>query len=92
MAAEPKQARSATTALFYLTAGALLDVWTVIYYVYLQRHDGSDNQYLMCYGFFFSGLVLLGIGLALGRIGRYAKQAEVSAMPNVVAPPEYTGG
>jgi hypothetical protein len=86
MTGEPKQSRSATTALIYLTTGALIDVWTVIYYVYLWRHGGSDTAYLVCHGCFFSGLVLLCIGLALGRIGNYAKQAEVGHPPNSVAP------
>ena len=86
MAAEPKQARSATTALIYLTLGTLIDVWTVIYYVYLWRHGGSDTAYLICHGCFFSGIVLLCIGLALGRIGRYAKQAEVGHVPNAAVP------
>ena len=58
MATESKQARSATTALIYLTVGALMDVWTVIYYIYLWRHGGTDTQYLWCHGFLFSGLVL----------------------------------
>ena len=37
MWAEPKQARSATMALVYITIGARTDVWTVIYYIWLQR-------------------------------------------------------
>lgn len=83
-----KQATSATTALIYITVGALTDVWTVIYYLWLQRHEGSDNAYLVCYGFFFSGLVLMLIGLGVGKIGRSARPAEVAPAPDtVVAPP-----
>src|ERR1700722_9189711 len=87
MAGESKQARSATTALIYLTVGALMDVWTVIYYIYLWRHGGTDTQYLWCHGFLFSGIVFIVIGLAVGRIGRNARQAEVIHTPDVVAPP-----
>ena len=101
MATEPKQTRAATTALLYLTAGALIDVWTVIYYVYLWRHGGSDTGFLICHGCFFSGLVLLGIGLAIGRIGRSAKHTEVGPQsntsgsvpyPSVPAMPPQTNG
>jgi hypothetical protein len=81
MHGEPKQARSATTALIYLTVGALTVVWTIIYYIWLRRHDGTEAQFLWCYGFFFSGIVLMVIGLALGRIGRAARAAEVSSPP-----------
>ena len=87
MATETKQARSATTALIYLTVGALMDVWTVIYYIYLSRHEGTDTQYLWCYGFLFSGIVLIVIGLAVGRIGRHARQAETGATPDVAINP-----
>lgn len=88
MSAEPKQARSATTALIYLTIGALMDVWTVIYYVHLWRDGGTGTQYLWCHGFLFSGLVLICIGLAVGRIGRNARQAEAGHPPDNTAPPQ----
>jgi len=79
--AQPKQATSATMAIVYITVGALMDVWTVIYYIYLNRHGADDTTYLWVEGFFASGIVLMGIGFALGAIGRSAKQAEVSAPP-----------
>jgi hypothetical protein len=89
MHGEPKQARSATTALIYLTVGALTVVWTLIAYIWVHYNEGTFNQYLMCHGFFLTGLVLMVIGLALGRIGRAARAAEVSGPPpaqTVVAP------
>ena len=76
-----KQASSATTSLIYITVGALTVVWTIIRYVYLERHDGSDNTYLWTHGFLMSGIVLLIIGLALGHIGRAARGAEVTSVP-----------
>lgn len=85
MAGPTKQASAATTALIYLTAGALMIVWTGIYYIYLNRQQNpSDNAYLWCYGFMASGVVLVGIGLALGRIGRATRPAEVG--PGVASP------
>jgi len=79
MTGEPRQARSATMALLYVTIGALLVVWTIIYYIWLNRNGGTDNAYLLNAGLFASGVVLIVIGLAVGRIGRNARQAEVSS-------------
>ena len=85
---QPKQATSATMSIVYITVGALMDVWTVIYYIYLLRQpDVDDNTFLWVYGFFFSGIVLMSIGFGLGWIGRAAKQAEVSAPPTQVIAP-----
>src|SRR5262245_15600471 len=95
---ESKQARSATMAIVYITVGALLDVWSVIYYIYLARESAHPNMFLICYGLFGSGLVLMIIGMLVGPIGRVARPAEViDAAPaqvvtspvttNTVAPP-----
>jgi hypothetical protein len=73
---QAKQATAAKASLVYLTIGGLTVVWSVIYYLYLQRTGGADLTYLWCYGFFFSGIVLSIIGLGVGRIGRSALQAE----------------
>jgi hypothetical protein len=85
-----KPSGAARMSIMYVTAGALIDVWSIIYWVYLNRHpDGhTDVTYYWVYGFFFSGLVLLVIGLALGRIGRAAQHAELPPE----APLEPTGG
>ncbi len=77
----PKQASSATTAVFYITAGSLMAVWSTVTYFYLIRHEARDFAYLWCYGFFFSGLVLIGIGITLGHIGRAVRDADVSSTP-----------
>lgn len=64
-------------AVVYITIGALMDVWSGLWYYFLRRHQsGSDNSYFWCSGFFFTGLALVVIGLALGRIGRQARRAE----------------
>jgi len=79
-----KPSAAAFTSLFYITTGALLDVWTGIWYVYLQRHPPQyDATWYWCYGLMLTGLTLMVIGFGLGRIGRSARHAE---MP----PPEIT--
>lgn len=85
---ESKQATSATTSLVYITLGGLIDVWTIVYWFYLRSHGGTDLAYLYVAGFFFSGLVLFLIGLAVGRIGTAARPAEVAPVPTsqVIAP------
>jgi hypothetical protein len=80
-----KASSAARTSLMYITVGALINVWTIIYWIYLNRHsDGhTDAAFYWVYGFFFSGVVLLVIGLALGRIGRAARHAELPPeLPN----------
>jgi hypothetical protein len=86
---QTKQAASATTALIYITVGALMDVWTIVYYMHLRGSpETSETAYLWCAGFFFSGVVLVIIGLAVGRIGRSALHAETAATPEqILAPP-----
>lgn len=78
---EPKQASSATTSIIYLTIGGLVDVWSGVAYVYCLQHNASDETMLWVYGAFFSGVVLILIGLAVGRIGRSAMPAEVTTTP-----------
>jgi hypothetical protein len=67
------------TALIYITVGALLDVWTVVWYLWFARDQQgyiSSNTWFWLTGLFLSGLVLLLIGFYLGRIGRAARKAE----------------
>ncbi len=67
----------AATAIAYITVGALLDVWSGIWYFYLHNNPPeASTPFYFCYGFLLSGLVLIVIGLALGPIGKYARQAE----------------
>ncbi len=67
----------ARLAVVYLTVGSIIDVWSALWFFWMRTHgEGSDSSYFWCYGFFFTGLVLIIIGLALGRIGRSARQAE----------------
>ena len=68
---------AAKMSLFYITIGALMDVWGGIWFWYLHNHpSSSDAQTYLCWGFLLTGMTLLVIGLALGRIGRAARHAE----------------
>jgi hypothetical protein len=86
MVGDTKQAASATTAVIFITVGALMAVWSTVYYFYLTRHEVSDIAYVWCYGFFFSGLVLVVIGLGLGHIAKAVRPAEVAKGPAPGAP------
>lgn len=81
MLGDSKQASSATTSLKYLTLGALIDVWAIVYFFYLRSREGSDVAYYWVYGFIFTGAALFLIGLAVGRVGRSTRSAEVAPMP-----------
>lgn len=81
MLGDSKQATSATTSLKYLTSGALIDVWAIVYFFYLRSHDGAETTYYWVYGFIFTGAVLFLIGLAVGRVGRSSRSAEVAPTP-----------
>ena len=73
-----KPSSAAPTSLFYITIGALMTVWSAIWYFYLNR-SGSDSNalYYLCTGFLVTGLVLLTIGLLIGPMGRFARKAEL---------------
>jgi hypothetical protein len=72
-------------AIGYITIGSLLDVWATIWYAYLRNHQPETNlQYYFCAGFFLTGLVLVILGLTIGRIGRAARKAELP--PSEVTP------
>ena len=71
-------------ALIYVTVGALIDVWTAVYYFAYGRgkmNDGNtadDNTtWFWVVGFFLTGLVLIILGLVLGKLGRAARESEL---------------
>ncbi len=77
-------------ALVYVTVGALIDVWTAVYYFAFGRYrmnsgNPADENHVWFWvaGFFLTGLVLVILGLVLGPLGRAAREAELP-------PPEAT--
>jgi uncharacterized membrane protein YbhN (UPF0104 family) len=64
------------TALIYVTVGALIDVWTAVWY-YTHDTGGSQTTRFWLLGLFLTGLTLVILGLLLGRLGRAARQAEL---------------
>lgn len=68
------------TSIIYITAGALIDVWTGVWYFAFGRGvEGglTRNAQFWLFGFFLTGLTLLTVGLLLGRIGRAARKSEL---------------
>jgi hypothetical protein len=75
---------AARTALIYITAGALMVIWTGVWYLYLRNNPPETNSvYYWCGGLLATGLTLMVIGFGLGRIGRAARHAD---MPAEIAP------
>ena len=87
-----KPSRAAHMAIIYVTVGALLMVWSAVWYAWMLHQappDASqshgDGWFYICYAIFFTGLTVLVIGFALGRIGRAGRRAELP--PEVAAAP-----
>lgn len=79
-----KPAFGPRTAIIYITVGALIDVWTVVWYLAFARGEVmTRNTQFWLWGFFLSGLTLVIVGVLLGHIGRAARRAELP-------PPETT--
>lgn len=73
-----KPSAEARVAIAYVTGGALLNVWSGIWYLYMRNNPPqTEVKHYVCYGLFLTGVVLVVIGFALGRIGRAARQAEL---------------
>jgi hypothetical protein len=81
-----KPSSAASASLFYITLGALMTVWSGIWYIYLRNNPPEHPaSHYFCYGFLGTGLVLLAIGLTLGPLSRWARHAE---LPPTEATPE----
>src|SRR3954463_1645521 len=65
-------------AVAYVTIGALIDVWTgVWYYSYVQGGGLSNNAWFWVTGFFLTGLTLMVLGLLIGPLGQHARKSEL---------------
>lgn len=73
-----KPSSAAPTALFYITVGALMTVWSGIWYMY-QANNPPSGQFVryLCSGFLLTGIILLAIGFGLGPIARWSRKAEL---------------
>jgi hypothetical protein len=69
------------TALIYVTVGALIDVWTLVWYFTRERALTGTEQFWVI-GLILTGLTFVVLGLFLGQLGRAARRAE---MPPVEA-------
>jgi hypothetical protein len=73
------------STLLYVTVGALIVVWSGVWYFYLLHHAPTHaSQWYGCYGLLLTGFVLVVIGLLVGPIGRSAREAELP--PEEVTP------
>jgi hypothetical protein len=64
------------TALAYVTGGAILDAWTIVWYS-TRDHALSKTEWFWVAGFFLTGLIFVVLGFLLGPLGRAARQAEL---------------
>lgn len=67
------------TSLIYITSGALIIVWTGVYYAFkIMGHEGNhENAMFWIVGLLLTGATLIAVGLLLGQIGRAARKAEL---------------
>ncbi len=73
-----KPSSAAKVAVKFITIGALLDVWSGIWFYYMNHHTpASDASWYVCLGFLLTGATLVVIGLAIGQISRAARHAEL---------------
>jgi hypothetical protein len=64
------------TALAYVTVGALLDVWTIVWY-FTHEESRTSTTHFWVIGLVLTGITLIVLGLYLGRLGRAARRAEL---------------
>ena len=79
------QAPATRISLIYLTVGAIMSVWTVIWLIYYLTNPPAGDMLYFVFGFMATGLVLVAIGLGVGALGRSAKTAETPTA--IVIPP-----
>lgn len=68
----------------FITAGALLDVWVLVWRYTIAPSDLSPNQQFLFWGLLLTGVTFLTIGAFLGQIGRAARKAEMPPTESTV--------
>ena len=63
-------------ALAYVTAGMLIDVWTLVWY-FTRDFELSRTQQFWIVGLVLTGVTFIILGLFLGPLGRQARQSEL---------------
>ena len=80
-----KPSSAAPTSLVYITLGAVMTVWSGLWFFYLQNNPPSHQfVHYVDAGFLLTGIVFLLIGFGLGPMARFARQAELP--PQEVTP------
>ncbi|HEX4612174.1 MAG TPA: hypothetical protein VH092_28530 [Urbifossiella sp.] len=64
-------------SIAFITFGALLDVWVLVWRYTIAPPDLSPVQRFLFWGLLLSGATFLTIGAFLGSIGRAARKAEL---------------
>jgi hypothetical protein len=64
------------TALIYVTLGSLIDAWSIVWY-FTHENERTTTAHFWVIGLVLTGLILITLGLLLGRIGQAARQAEL---------------
>jgi hypothetical protein len=72
------------TALIYVTTGAILDVWTVVWYL-TRDHSLTRTEWFWVAGFFLTGLTLIVLGCLLGPLGQAARRSELPPSETIPA-------
>lgn len=71
-------------ALAYVTVGALIDVWTGVWF-FTRESELTRSQQFWVVGLALTGLTLIVLGLLLGPLGRSARKAELPPEPETRA-------
>ena len=69
----------------FITGGALIDVWTLVWRYTIAPDVLSPSQRFWFLGLLLSGLTFIVIGAFLGSIGRAARKAELPPTPETTA-------
>jgi hypothetical protein len=71
-------------AIGFITAGALIDVWVLVWRYTIAPPELPPTQKFLFWGLLLTGLTFLTIGAFLGRIGRAARKAELPPTDSTV--------
>jgi hypothetical protein len=74
-----KPSAVAPAALIYITLGALLSVWSGVWFLYENNTaNASRGVFYLCAGMLMTGIALLAIGFGLGKLAHKAQSVEIA--------------